>query len=84
MNSTYAIISLIFMSLIYVYISKYNSSNGGIIKLFKGVLFQLSRQLQIFVRKRDNANNFKFFSNDTDASYSVHGMFVSFIAGGRR
>ncbi len=53
MNSTYAIISLIFMSLIYVYISKYNSSNGGIIKLFKGVLFQLSRQLQIFVRKKE-------------------------------
>jgi len=30
------------------------------------------------------SNNFKFFSNDTDASYSVNGMFVSFIAGGRR
>ena len=30
------------------------------------------------------SNNFKFFSNDTDAPYSVNGMFVSFIAGGRR
>ena len=30
------------------------------------------------------SNNFKFFSNDTDASYSVNGLFVSFIAGGRR
>ena len=30
------------------------------------------------------SNNFRFFSNDTDAAYSVNGMFVSFIAGGRR
>ena len=30
------------------------------------------------------SNNFKFFSNDTNSPYSVNGMFVSFIAGGRR
>ena len=30
------------------------------------------------------SNNFKFFTDDTDASYSVKGLFVSFIAGGRR
>ena len=30
------------------------------------------------------SNNFKFSTDDTDASYSVNGMFVSFIAGGRR
>jgi len=30
------------------------------------------------------SNNFKFFSDDTNAPYSVNGMFVSFIAGGRR
>jgi hypothetical protein len=30
------------------------------------------------------SNNFKFFSNDTNAPYSVNGMFVSFITGGRR
>lgn len=53
MNATYALVSLVFMALIYIYISKYNTSTGGIIKLFKGVLFQLSRQLQIFVRKKE-------------------------------
>ena len=31
-----------------------------------------------------SSNNFKFSTDDTDASYSVNGMFVSFIAGGRR
>jgi len=30
------------------------------------------------------SNNFKFFSDDANAPYSVNGMFVSFIAGGRR
>jgi hypothetical protein len=30
------------------------------------------------------SNSFRFFTDDTDASYSVNGMFVSFIAGGRR
>ena len=30
------------------------------------------------------SNNFRFFSDDTNAPYSVNGMFVSFIAGGRR
>jgi hypothetical protein len=29
-------------------------------------------------------NSFRFFTDDTDAGYSVNGMFVSFIAGGRR
>tara|TARA_B110000444_G_scaffold193375_1_gene183479 strand:+ start:4194 stop:6443 length:2250 start_codon:yes stop_codon:yes gene_type:complete len=53
MNPKYALASVSFMSFIYFYISKYNTSQGGIIKLFKGVLFQLSRQLQIFVRKRE-------------------------------
>ena len=53
MNPTYAFASLSFMILVYIYISKYNTSRGGIIKLFKGVLFQLSRQLQIFVRKKE-------------------------------
>ena len=30
------------------------------------------------------SNNFRFSTDDTDASYSVNGLFVSFIAGGRR
>ena len=30
------------------------------------------------------SNSFRFYSNDTNAAYSVNGLFVSFIAGGRR
>ena len=38
----------------------------------------------ILVNGSGFSNNFKFFSNDINAPYSVNGMFVSFIAGGRR
>ena len=30
------------------------------------------------------SNSFRFYSNDTNAAYAVNGLFVSFIAGGRR
>ena len=38
----------------------------------------------IIVHGSGFSNSFKFFSDDTNSPYSVNGMFVSFIAGGRR
>ncbi|MGB0868475.1 MAG: hypothetical protein ACPGSD_02660 [Flavobacteriales bacterium] len=56
MNFNYALGSLILMALIYLYISKHNTNKGGLIKLFRGVIFQLNRQLQVFVQKKDYNN----------------------------
>jgi amino acid transporter len=53
MNGTYAIASLIIMSALYLYISRQNRDKKGLAKLFKGVVFQLSRQLQIFAQRAD-------------------------------
>ncbi|MBN2214429.1 MAG: hypothetical protein JW723_09305 [Bacteroidales bacterium] len=53
MNSTYAFLSLVIMGLIYYMISEKNTENVGLGKLFRGVIFQLSRQLQIFVQRAD-------------------------------
>lgn len=53
MNGTYAIASLIIMSALYLYISRLNKDKKGLAKLFKGVVFQLSRQLQIFAQRAD-------------------------------
>ncbi|MCB0402216.1 MAG: amino acid permease [Flavobacteriales bacterium] len=53
MDFTYALASTIIMVLIYVWITNVNKGRKGIQKLFKGVLFQLSRQFQIFIQKRD-------------------------------
>jgi amino acid transporter len=53
MNATYALISLLAMAGVYLLISKTNQDKKGLAKLFKGVVFQLSRQLQIFAQRAD-------------------------------
>ncbi|WP_075590310.1 APC family permease [Labilibacter marinus] len=51
MDTTYATLSLSIMGVIYLIISKYRPERRGLEKLFKGVVFQLSRQIQIFVQQ---------------------------------
>ncbi len=51
MNLSYAIIAILTMGIIYWIISKYRPEKRGLEKLFKGVVFQLSRQIQIFVQQ---------------------------------
>ncbi|MEZ5103873.1 MAG: amino acid permease [Draconibacterium sp.] len=55
MNTTYAAVSLLIMGMIYYVIMKNNDENQGLNKLFKGVIFQLSRQLQIMLQRADNS-----------------------------
>ncbi len=65
MNLTYAIISIIIMVVIYLIISKYRPEKRGLEKLFKGVIFQLSRQIQIFVQqanKEEQVYNWRPFA----------------------
>ncbi|MEN8137672.1 MAG: amino acid permease [Bacteroidota bacterium] len=56
MNTSFALLSLVFMGLTYIYISKHNKDNAGFVKLFRGVIYQISRQLQVVVQKRDYNN----------------------------
>ncbi len=51
MNWPYALLSVLIMGAIYLMITKYRSTKEGLGKLFKGVVFQLSRQIQIFVQR---------------------------------
>ncbi len=53
MNMPYAILSLMIMAGIYLLVSSYNPHRRGLARLFKGVIFQLSRALQIFMQKSD-------------------------------
>ena len=55
MNATYAAVSLLIMGMIYYAVMKSNDQNQGLNKLFKGVIFQLSRQLQIMLQRADSA-----------------------------
>jgi amino acid transporter len=56
MNSGFAFLALVFMGLTYLYISKHNKDKAGFVKLFRGVIYQISRQLQVVVQKRDYNN----------------------------
>lgn len=53
MNMPYAILSILIMTIIYYAITKTSEEKQGIGKLFKGVVFQLSRQLQVFAQRAD-------------------------------
>lgn len=57
MNASYAAVSVLIMSMIYYVVMKNNDENQGLNKLFKGVIFQLSRQLQIFLQRADSDTN---------------------------
>ena len=53
MNMPYAILSLVIMAIIYFWVTSYRKEKKGFEKLFRGVIFQLSRQLQIFAQRAD-------------------------------
>lgn len=53
MNTTYALLSLIVIGGIYYLITLSQKDKKGIEKLFRGVVFQLSRALQIFAQRAD-------------------------------
>ncbi|MCF8380502.1 MAG: hypothetical protein K9H49_13055 [Bacteroidales bacterium] len=65
MNMPYAILSLAIMTLIYLWVTSYRKEKKGLEKLFRGVIFQLSRQLQILAQranKEDIDNNWRPFA----------------------
>ncbi|MBS0011531.1 MAG: hypothetical protein KFF49_08985 [Bacteroidales bacterium] len=53
MNTPYAILSIAMMALFYYMISHTGKEKKGLVKLFRGVVFQMSRQLQVFAQRAD-------------------------------
>ncbi len=53
MDALYAILSIALMALFYYMINKNGTEKKGLVKLFRGVVFQLSRQLQVFAQRAD-------------------------------
>ncbi len=53
MNAPYALLSLIVMGGIYTMVSSYKQKEKGLVNLFRGVVFQASRQLQILAQRAD-------------------------------
>lgn len=53
MDAVYAFISILVMVIIYLAITRMQNTKEGMAKIFQGVIFQLSRQLQVFLQKAE-------------------------------
>jgi len=53
MNAAYALLALLLMTLFYTLVSYYNPDKKNLAVIFQGVIFQLSRQLQVFLQKAE-------------------------------
>lgn len=53
MNPGYAFFSLALMVLFYMVVSRYNPDKKNLAVIFQGVIFQISRQLQVFLQKTE-------------------------------
>ena len=53
MNAGYAILAIVMMLIFYVIINHYNPEKKNIALIFQGVIFQFSRQIQVFLQKAD-------------------------------
>ncbi len=68
MNTPYAAFSVLIMGIIYYVIMTNNRENQGLNKLFRGVIFQLSRRLQIMLQRA---------GNEKDKSWRPFGVCIS-------
>lgn len=68
MNATYAAVSVVIMAMIYYIVMLNNEENQGLNKLFRGVIFQLSRKLQIMLQRADS---------EKDKSWRPFGVCIS-------
>ena len=53
MNTAYALISAVLMTAIYLLISYFHKHRGGLEEIFQGAIFQITRQLQVFLQRSD-------------------------------
>ncbi|MFC2104137.1 amino acid permease [Bacteroidota bacterium] len=51
MDSLYAILAIVVMMVLYVYISYYHSDRQGLESIFRSALFQINRNLQVYLQK---------------------------------
>lgn len=51
MSATYASLAIVVMLCLYVAVSRYNPEARGLSTMFQGAIFQISRQIQVFLQK---------------------------------
>lgn len=53
-NATYALLAIIVMTLLYILINYYHRERQGLESIFKNAIFQLNRNLQVYLQKKSN------------------------------
>lgn len=53
-NALYTIVAYVIIVILYLVIENYNKDQKGLVNIFKGSLFQLNRQLQVFMQKHQS------------------------------
>jgi len=53
-NAFYSVGAMLIMTLIYIYINYYNKERKGLETIFSNAIFQLNRNLQVFLQKKSN------------------------------
>lgn len=56
-STSYAIASILIMIFLYLLISNIHKERGGMQDIFQGAIFQLSRQIQVFLQKSKKSDN---------------------------
>jgi amino acid transporter len=54
MDSLYAILAIVVMIILYIYISYYHSERQGLESIFRSALFQINRNLQVYLQKNQS------------------------------
>jgi amino acid transporter len=57
-NTIYAIIALVFLTLFYLYVNYIHKNRRGLSAIFINTIFQLTRKLQIYVQKKNDGKRF--------------------------
>jgi amino acid transporter len=53
MNTPYAVASIVIMILIHAWVARRGTNKGGMVRLFKGIIFQITRSLQLALQMND-------------------------------
>lgn len=56
-DTTYAIVAFVMMTLLYLYISYQNKERGGLQSIFANAIFQMNRNLQVYLQKSESTRN---------------------------
>ncbi len=55
-NTPYAFLSIVVMILLYIYINSYHKGRKGLVSIFANAIFQINRNLQVYLQKKSNSN----------------------------